>query len=157
MDEIQHLEQYLKWLWGISISIGSIWMLIGKKSREVVTAFFKRKEAKLSFDEKYEKFQDARMEKLINTINYYQRINSDLDEVANERAKVNEEHLKNIEALKTQLIEQRDLIRQQRKTIEQDKEALEEARIILRRYRSHIRRLEGLLKENDIEFEKIDF
>jgi len=156
MEWIEGLEQYGKWIWGISVTLGSVWMLIGRRIRGLVVTFFKTKEAKLSFDEHYEKFQNARMEKLINTIEHYERINNDLDDIATEREILIKEQKKDGETLRKQILEQKILIDQFKKTIDQDKESLEEARVVLRRYRNHIRRLEKLLKENKIHFDEIE-
>jgi len=153
--DIDFLE-VLKWILSAGGALGGLWVSLGKKYRGLIIAWFKNKEAKLSFEERYERFQDARLEKLLNTVRHYESLNDELDQIARDKQVIVDDFVKSNSVLKVQFRDQARIIEKYKSAIEENKNQLNDAHNLLRRFRSYIKRLELLLRANNVEFEQMD-
>ena len=136
--------------------ISSLWVSVGKKIRNSILIALKIKSEQLTIEERYDKFVEARIEKLLNTISHYEEITSSLETVARDRLEMIEEYRIKNRTLKAQLEDQDVLINKYKSIIEDDKAQLEKADSLLRKFKIYIKKLEGLLKENKVIFDKMD-
>lgn len=150
------LGDIVQWIFSSAGALGGIWLLIGKKYRSLVTAWFKTKEAALSYQEKYERFKDAQLERMMATLDHCNQVITDLEDVLKDKEELLKEAQQNNKVLKVQIRDQGKIIERQREMLEEHQSDLNHVESHLRKFRIYIKKLERLLRQNDIEFEEMN-
>lgn len=156
MEMIHEGVLYAKWAWGIAVTVGTVWIMIGKKYRDLFRIWFTANEKKLSLEERYEQMQNAKVEKILKRNQELEEINKRMEQINRSRQKYIDEQMISNKALKAELNDNLKQLDKYKKINEENERQLHEAQSVLRRFRVYIKKLERLLKENKIDFEQIN-
>lgn len=155
-SNLNYISEHWQTVASILAILSAIWVTIGKNIRDGVLTFLKIKSEKLTIEQRYDKFIESRIEKLLNTISHYEGITDNLEKVAEDRLLIIEDYKAKNKTLNLQLKEQEYIIERYKAIIEDDRSQLKKADAILRKFKVYIKQLEGLLIENQVDFNKID-
>lgn len=143
-------------IFGCFALILSVWAAFQKQIKHLFALTFRLEEAKLTVQERYDKYKDEQMEKMLKTMRSYQQASERQQAQLNDLQELLAKKDVQIATARQQTIEQKHIIDNLQEIIESDRSYLKEMKMVLKKYEVHIRYLQKLLRTNQVKFKEMD-